>query len=185
MKKNLTTLIIILSLLTVLFFALIFALSSQKTEIAEAPLIKTPTKSTETERKAVLSFSESYLEVKKGEQFKLDVLLDAEKDVYGVDVFLEYDSDLIEMNSITANSEIGNLVKSKREYPENQIAFSVLAPAQKTFTGKIKIAELSFLAKQAGIADIKFVADNSHVAGQNGKDILGETQNAKVKIISN
>ncbi|PIU14913.1 hypothetical protein COT20_02340 [bacterium (Candidatus Gribaldobacteria) CG08_land_8_20_14_0_20_39_15] len=184
MKKNLITFVIISLCLTILFLIFVSIPIWHKPETAEVPLMKIPLKPTEIKKEAVLSFSDSYLEVKRGERFNLDVLLDAKRDVFGVDVFLEYNSDLIKLDDITANLEIGNLVKPKKEYQENQIAFSVLAPVEETFTGKVRIATLKFLARELGAAEIKFILDNSHVAVENGKDILGEIKNAQIKIIA-
>lgn len=185
MKKNLITLIIILFGLTILFLFFAFVLSSKKIETQTYPLIKIPAKS--AEREAILSFSENYLEVLKGKEFNLDIKLETKKDVYGVDVFLEYDPSLIELKSLKANSEVGNLVEPSfgKEQEPGKLYFSILAPATETFTGDIKLATLKFLTKQLGATEVKFNLDKSNVADSQAKDILREVKNAKINIIAN
>lgn len=153
-----------------------------------------------TERKAVLSFLPLSGNKKIGQVFCAKIILDSPlQAVYGVDVLVNYDPNVLELmpfeaqgSPIGANSisqiELagGNMII--KEWGNGKIVFSKLAEAQQSWQNEKELIDLCFKPLQKTTADLKFFFDKDstsdcNVAGENGQDILGQVYDARFNIV--
>lgn len=150
--------------------------------IEETPQNMPPLANT-IKRQGLLYFSPNIINIKNGEEFYVSLMANTfEQELAGIDAVLKYDQGNLKFNK-AVNAPDLNLVFPKE--PQENLVFSLLAPANKVFTGEIKVADLYFQALGAGQTDITFqsqpgsTSDTNLIAAGQG-EILSQAEGVSV-----
>ena len=171
-KKIIVSLIIILILLAGVWAVFSFLTGTKPTSLSDVqsppsdaimpdqltlddlPEITPP--AVQIKKQGLLYFSPNIINIKAGEELSVSLMANTfEKELAGLDVVLKYDHNRLRFNK--AVNAVGlNLVFPKE--PQENLVFSLLAPADKVFKGEIKVADLYFQALQPGQTEAVFAA---------------------------
>lgn len=141
-------------------------------------------------RAATLNFDPTSLNVKEGETFDVDVVVNtANAEVYGVDALFQYDPNLVEATVITNGTFLEINHKEIKEDGKVYIVGLVNSPGE-AVKGEDVLATVSFKAKKSGTTSLTYVCEindtresNVLEASTDSPDLLECGQNGKATIV--
>ena len=141
-------------------------------------------------RAATLNFDPTSINVKEGETFDVDVVVNtANAEVYGVDALFQYDPNLVEATVITNGTFLEINHKEIKEDGKVYIVGLVNSPGE-AVQGEDVLATVSFKAKKAGTTSLTYVCEindtresNVLEASTDSPDLLECGQNGKATIV--
>ncbi len=108
---------------------------------------------------ATLSFNPSSVDVNTGETFEMEVFASIDdKEVLGIDTLIEYDSNILSVESIADGTYLEIAQKEFGEAGKIYIAGVIDSPGT-SVTGEGVLATITFKAKGAGTTKITFVCE--------------------------
>lgn len=108
---------------------------------------------------ATLKFDPTTISTNADETFKLDVVVDAEnKQILGVDALIEFNADILEVESITDGDFLEIGIKEFTQPGKIYIAGVVSSPGE-SVTGEGVLATVQFRAKTGGSATITYTCE--------------------------
>src|SRR3989344_6429362 len=139
---------------------------------------------------ATLQFNPSSINKKVGETFELEVVVDAgDKEVLSVDALVDFDGNILEVQSITDGTYLDIGQKDFKSTGKAYIAGVVPGPGV-TVTGKGTLAKILFKAKSSGRATITFDCElgektesNISEATIDATDLIECSQNGEAVVV--